>query len=113
MNPATSPGDLHVPDTGGAKLLLLIPRSAENRVGVRVHESRRNNGTRAIDALSVRISALELVLWPYGSNRVAIESDSGTGKNPGIAHLLSTACTSGTSAGHDLRRVYKESLRQA
>ena len=55
VNAAAAPRDLHVGHAGGAQLLLLIPRAAEDGVRMRVGETWREHAALAVDDRRARM----------------------------------------------------------
>ena len=105
VNPAATPGDLHVVETGRPELLLLEPRLAEDGVRVRVHEPRREDASPAIDRRRAGICSLEGRASADGSDRSVDDRDGDAGHDPGVTHLTSAPRPTGSTARDDLRRV--------
>ena len=63
MDAAAARRDLHVIEARSAHLLLIRARATEDRVRVRIDETRHKNATSTVDFLSVAIALAELGLW--------------------------------------------------
>ena len=114
MDPPTLLRDLHVSGTGGAQLLLIVTRTPEYRVRVRVNKSRRNHSARAIHTLGAWICALDIVGRADRRNARTIYRDSDVPTRTRIRHLRAAPSARRTGAGHNLRRVMKyDSSRHA
>ena len=108
VDAAATPGDLHVAHAGGPQLLLLVARPAEDGVGVRVHEARREDAAAAVHAIGVGELALEPVARPDGDDPFPRDRHRRAGEHAGVPHLGAPAGARRSGAGDDLARPDEE-----
>ena len=94
--------NLHVRCACGAKLLLFISRPAKDCVGVRIDESRSENGAGAIDLARIRELSAKLFLRPDSGDVFAVYANRPSFLDTGVGHLAAFARATRPRARSDL-----------
>src|SRR6185437_12618467 len=82
VDTAAAPRDLHVVETRGTHLLFVLPRPAEDAVGVRVDEPWREDTIPAVDLTGARKSRSQRGDVVDSGDRCASRGNCRTGANP-------------------------------
>jgi hypothetical protein len=112
VDPSAAARDLHVVEARRSQLLFLEARLAEDGVGVRVDEARREHAVGAIDARRVPISVLQVRLRPNLHDPLAVDGHGDAGHNAGVIHLTPAPGSRRPLTGDDLGGV-DEQVRHA
>ncbi|MBA4072837.1 MAG: hypothetical protein C0497_13515 [Gemmatimonas sp.] len=105
MDAAAAPRDLHVAHAGSAQFLLLVPRFAEDAVGVRIHESRHEHAPPAVHDLRVGVRGAEGVMRSDGDDALAFDDNGRAGARFQSLHLGAAAGACGAGGGDELGDV--------
>ena len=113
MNATTAARNLHVADTCRAKLLLFVAGAAEDCMGMRIHKTGSEHAAAAIDALRIRVVALDVVTRCDCADFLTIDGNRRILENLNVAGFLSSPSARGTSARDDPRGVDENELGHA
>jgi hypothetical protein len=102
VNSSAATSDLHVTDAGSAELLLFVPCTAKDCVGVRVDQTGRKQFSGAIDSFGLWKLILELCLSPDSRDFVVSDCNCDAGEKSCVAHFASASRTCRTLNGCDL-----------
>jgi len=94
----------------GAELVLLKPRLAENRVGVRVDETGGEHAAATVDDLGALVCILEIASGADRGDAAVAHGDSHVAKNPGLFHLSALPSARWAGAGDYLGGVDEEQV---
>ena len=100
--------DLQVVDAGRAQLLLLAPCTAEDRMGVRVDEARREHATGAVDDRGVGVRRTQLRGGSDRGDETIANEEGAVRHDAGVAQLDADARPRRAGAGDDLPRADEE-----
>jgi hypothetical protein len=103
----------HVVHAGCSQLLLLVPRLAEDGVGMRIDESRGENPAPTIDELAPTNLRLRSPSSPTAAIDRAVGEDGATRSNSRIAQLWSAARPRWPRTRDDLGCVVEKPLHRA
>ena len=105
VDSAAATRDLHVADAGGALFLLLVPRLAEDAVGVRIHEARHEDAATAVHDFRARMFGAHRVPRPDGDDALPLGDNGCSGAHLQALHLGAAAGAGRAGGGDELGDV--------
>ena len=94
-------------------LLLVRPRTAEDRVRVRIDEPRHEHPAPTIHPGGTGKGPIQLRHWAHGRDPVADHGHRDFAMDPRVAHLRAAASTGRSRTRHDLCGVHEEEIHLA